>query len=520
ISYIGRNYEGDSILSFTRSYSHDSTYSKIVRKKLDSLMTSENEMNPLPSHPSRKPAARPRRPRMMRYTYSLDPMTGNLKIDSFVIERRRNPFPEPDEFSFPDFDNNFQFLNVDSILRDNFAMEMMPGLNNFPFNRPKQQPPDDVRRLVDKARKLQNVIKKLTFEIESHPKPLQQRINKKGLENALKKTLNDNGVEMPFEYAVYSPYNNLRPLPIQSSGFRKDYLSTIHRVSLFPNDLFQKQDYLLLFFPNQQMNLLKSVFWMMIVAVLFTLVVVIATGLAIYALIRQKHISDLKTDFINNMTHEFKTPIATISIAADSISNPKVIENPDKIRNYTRVIKEENSRMNAKIEQVLQMAMLDKSEFRLNFTPIDLNVLIRNSVEMIWLQAERKNGKIITEFSAIHTLILGDESHLVNVLVNLLDNAIKYSPENPEITITTSNHENFIILKVSDKGIGMTREVQKKIFEKFFRVPSGNIHTVKGFGLGLSYCKAIVLAHHGSISVNSEPEKGSTFMVTLPLYEG
>jgi two-component system phosphate regulon sensor histidine kinase PhoR len=234
-------------------------------------------------------------------------------------------------------------------------------------------------------------------------------------------------------------------------------------------------------------------------------------------MIRQKKISDIKTDFINNMTHEFKTPIATISVAVDSINNSKVIERPDIIKNYTRIIKEENNRMNTRVEQVLQMALLDSSEFKLNEKAVDIHELIRNITDNIRLQTESRNGQLIVNLEASQTHVLADESHMTNVLISILDNAIKYSPVNPEIRVSTTNSRSSIVISISDNGIGMNSDTQKKIFDKFFRVTSGNIHSIKGFGLGLSYAKAIVLAHKGEIKVNSEVDKGSRFEIILPV---
>jgi len=254
----------------------------------------------------------------------------------------------------------------------------------------------------------------------------------------------------------------------------------------------------------------------MIASILFTLIIVISSGLSIFVMIRQKKTSDIKTDFINNMTHEFKTPLATISIAVDSINNPKVIQQPEVIKNFTRVIKEENNRMNTRVEQVLQMALLDSSEFKLNERELDVHELIRKVAENIRLQAENKNGQLNLHLVAQRTIVMADESHMTNVLISLLDNAIKYSPENPTILLSTINSGNRVIISIEDQGIGMNSETQKKIFDKFFRVTSGNIHNIKGFGLGLSYAKAIVLSHKGEIKVTSEVDKGSRFDIILP----
>jgi len=232
-------------------------------------------------------------------------------------------------------------------------------------------------------------------------------------------------------------------------------------------------------------------------------------------MIRQKKISEIKTDFINNMTHEFKTPLATISIAVDSINNQKIIDSPEKIRNYTRIIREENNRMNSRVEQVLQMSLLDSSEFRLSAHPVDIHPIILKVANQIRLLVDSREGNLQLRLEATHSVVDADEPHFANTIMTLLDNAIKYSPGKPEITVSTKNAGTMIVVSIEDKGIGMTPETQKKIFDKFFRVTSGNIHNVKGFGLGLSYARAIVLAHKGTISVSSEPGKGSRFDICL-----
>jgi len=208
---------------------------------------------------------------------------------------------------------------------------------------------------------------------------------------------------------------------------------------------------------------------------------------------------------------------ATISIAVDSINNAKVIDEPERIKSFTRIIKEENNRMNARVEQVLQMALLDSSEFRLNLKSVDLNALVTKVAGNIRLQVENREGRLELQPDALNSLVEADEIHLSNVIMNLLDNANKYSPGKPEIRVTTTNRGSSVMVTVEDKGMGMNTETQRKIFEKFYRLTNGNIHNVKGFGLGLSYARAIVLAHKGEIKVTSEAGKGSTFVVTLPV---
>ena len=216
------------------------------------------------------------------------------------------------------------------------------------------------------------------------------------------------------------------------------------------------------------------------------------------------------------MTHEFKTPIATISLAADSISNPMIAANPDRVRRFANIIKEENKRMNKQVEKVLQMALLDKEEIKMNYKEIDIHTVIETAVQNIGLQIEKREGTLVETLSATNPIIVADEVHLTNVIYNLLDNANKYSAEKPNITIHTEDAENGVRITVADNGIGMTKEDTKKIFDKFYRVATGNLHDVKGFGLGLSYVKKVVDAHHGTVQVKSELHKGSEFILYFP----
>ena len=233
-------------------------------------------------------------------------------------------------------------------------------------------------------------------------------------------------------------------------------------------------------------------------------------------IMNQKKVSEIKSDFINNMTHEFKTPIATISLASDSIMNPAVLNNPTQMTTFLRIIKEENSRMNSHVERVLQMSQIEKKDFVVVRESLDLHELLLRAVDNMQLLVQDTNGTIKTELKADLAIFKVDEVHFTNIIVNLLENALKYSQESPEVVIATQNNGNGIFIKVIDKGIGMTREQQHKIFDKFYRASGGNIHNVKGFGLGLSYVKAVIDAHHGTISVKSKVAVGTEFTIYLP----
>jgi len=236
-------------------------------------------------------------------------------------------------------------------------------------------------------------------------------------------------------------------------------------------------------------------------------------------MLRQKKMSEIKNDFINNMTHEFKTPLATISLAVDALKNEKVMSNPDKMTYFSSIIKEENQRMNRQVETILKAALMEKQEVQLMLRPLHVHQVIKEVTGNFILQLEDKKGKADIELKAENDLIDADEVHLSNLINNLIDNSIKYSKDNvpPEIRIITTSDEKKIYIRLEDNGIGMGRETVKRIFEKFYRAHTGNIHNVKGFGLGLSYVKTMVEAHGGEIKVDSTLGKGSAFNIELPL---
>lgn len=254
-------------------------------------------------------------------------------------------------------------------------------------------------------------------------------------------------------------------------------------------------------------------------AILFTLVIVTAFTLTVRTMLRQKKLSEIRNDFINNMTHEFKTPIATISLAVDALRNEKVQRDTEKLVYFSIIIKEENQRMNRKVETILKSALMDRQEVQLNLKPLQLHQIIRDVADNFILRLQEKQGSLEMDLSAGNDLIEGDEVHISNLVNNLMDNAVKYSKENvpPRIVIHTSSSNRNFIIRMEDNGIGMTRETVKRIFEKFYRAHTGNIHNVKGFGLGLSYVKTVIEAHGGTIKAESTLGKGSCFTIELPL---
>lgn len=376
-----------------------------------------------------------------------------------------------------------------------------------------------IRRITENAEKIKNIVEKMSVEIDELSKPIEQRVDLPTLKKLLKSGFAEKGIRLPFEFAIASPFDTANLVPIKSQFFTPDQLNSPFRTTLFPNDVFQKPHYLIVFFHGAQTHILKSFAWILTTSLFFTLVIIITSVISILFMIRQKKISDIKTDFINNMTHEFKTPIATISIAADSINNPKVIDEPARIKDYTRIIKEENQRMNTRVEQVLQMALIDSRDFQLKPVVVDAHDMIRKAADHFSLIVARREGLLTLNLEAHHSLIHADGDHFRNVILNLLDNANKYSQERPEIRICTFNRSGKLFISVEDKGMGMSAETRRKVFDKFYRYSTGNIHNIKGFGLGLSYVKAIVMAHKGEVFVDSEPGRGSRFEISIPLLE-
>jgi signal transduction histidine kinase len=371
-----------------------------------------------------------------------------------------------------------------------------------------------IEKIDIKKDKLNDVVQKMVVEYAVRDEPLQQRLNLHGLQQLLKTELQQQGIQLDFGYWVVSGQTDT--VVAQNLMAISNRALPSYKATLFPNDIFDKPDYLGLYFPDSKTYALKSLWGMLSLSALFTFVIIATFGTTIHIIYKQKKLSEMKNDFINNMTHEFKTPIATISLATDSITNPKVYENPDRIKYYTGIIREENKRMNAQVENVLQIAQLEKNEFRMNLQPVDVHALIIKAIEGIRLQVEQRLGHINVHLEALQHELRSDEVHLYNVICNLLDNANKYSPASPDIHLVTKNVNGGILIAVEDKGIGMSKDTQQRVFEKFYRVPTGNLHNVKGFGLGLSYVKAIVQAHHGDIKLKSELGKGSRFEIFLP----
>ena len=343
--------------------------------------------------------------------------------------------------------------------------------------------------------------------------PIHNRVRKTQVEQLFRKKLLQDDIDIDFEYAIYDKDLATK---IQSENFDFEQGSTFG-IPIFLDYNDQSDFKLYVNFPERRKFILSSIIGMTLLSIIFTVIIIIAYISALYQLIKQRQISQIKTDFINNMSHEFKTPIATINLALDAIRNPKIIHDEDKVKRYLKMIKEENKRMHAQVENVLRISKLEKKELNISKERVNLHDLILDAITHIQLIIESKDGYIKTHFNASKHSVLANETYFTNVIVNILDNAVKYSDNEPKIDIYTESIGKSVILKIKDRGNGMTKSVQKKVFEKFYREHTGNIHNVKGHGLGLAYVKRIIDDHQGYVTVESEKGKGSTFTIKLPL---
>jgi len=368
------------------------------------------------------------------------------------------------------------------------------------------------------------------------PPTIADRFTTDQIRSKIQIALNNRGLRnTPFEFSISSGTETglskqlTFNAEIKSANFIKTFEDTAHNKSAIVflvapsgSDLegLSPLETLTILVPDYKSVVLKEMRLKFIAVIFFTLIIVAAFYVTISALLRQKKMSEIKNDFINNMTHEFKTPLATISLAVDALRNEKVAQDRSKSEYFSGIIKEENRRMNKQVELILQAALMDKQELQLNLQPLHVHQLIRDSIENFQLQLAEKKGKYELHLDARNDLLQADEVHFTNLIANMIDNAIKYSNDNLIIRISTSNNNKNLVIRIEDNGIGMNKETLRKIFEKFYRAHTGNIHNVKGFGLGLSYVKTVVDAHDGKIKAESTIGKGTTFILEFPLSHG
>jgi len=349
--------------------------------------------------------------------------------------------------------------------------------------------------------------------LDAGNRPIAQRLDIKILDSIFTKQLRQRGVQSHPQLAVIKADSTATE--VATSEF--DLKDREYTIPVFYDNHDKPQYLLTTYFPDKQLSILGPIIPIVMLTIIFTIIIISVFSLAIYYMQLQRKISEIKTDFINNMTHEFKTPIATINIASDALKNDKIISDHDRIRYYADLIKQENKRMNAQVEMVLRMAKLERNQVDINLQEVNINDLVRKSVSTMRFIVDNLNGTIFEEYEASRSLVEGDSFHLENTINNILDNARKYSKENPQIFVKTYNEEGNIIIEVRDQGIGMSKTVLKKIFDQFYREETGNVHNVKGHGLGLAYVRKIIELHKGQVYAESETGKGSAFFIKLPL---
>jgi len=367
------------------------------------------------------------------------------------------------------------------------------------------------KKVNNKTVFVEQVLKKM---IKTNPS-IEERLDINLLSAMINKEFMERGVKLDYEFAVRKNPEN--EFVFRSDGFEKVTKSEVYQKALYPNDLNSKINFLTLYFPNEQNYFIRSLGFMGASSAVLTLFLILIFLATLYIIFRQKKLSEIKTDFVNNMTHELKTPISTISLASQMLKDESIAIQDKNVDQITKVIDDESKRLGYQVEKVLQMAIFDRGRIKLKIKDVDVHRIIRNVVSNFTMQIENKNGTIELLLEADPSTIGVDEIHFTNIISNLLDNAIKYCDTIPGIIIRTSISGKELIISVEDNGIGIRKEELKRIFERFYRVPTGNIHNVKGFGLGLSYVKKIVEDHGGTIVVDSQPQKGTRFSISIPL---
>lgn len=447
-------------------------------------------------------------------------LANNAQIRNYLFQEIDTTTKQKITFGATFLEENFKlptdFLDNDSIIykrvsgkKDFFQSKLIKGVDN-------ETSVFDESRFSSTKRSFN--IEKTFFsnvygDIRSR-KPINQRISNSELKATIEEELEKRNIHLDFKYGVYSKDGLATKL---KSGYY-----TINKKDSYPYPLFfnaeNEVDYILyITFPSKNDHILSGISNILLLSLFFIFIIIIAFSSSLYQLIRQKKISEIKTDFINNMTHEFKTPIATINLALDSIKNPKIIDDKEKVLRYVQMIREENKRMHSQVENVLRISRLEKNQIDLSKEVIDMHDIIEDAITHISLLINDRNGTIDVHFNAPMPELSGNQFHLTNVVVNMLENALKYSEGAPKIDVYTESNNKYFILKIKDEGIGMSKAVQKHVFDKFYREQKGNIHDVKGHGLGLAYVKEIVEKHDGIVFVESEKGNGSTFVVKLPL---
>ncbi len=358
------------------------------------------------------------------------------------------------------------------------------------------------------------LVEKVVEEMFSKKAKIKDRINTVALQNQIAQSLREKGINDTFEFAVSDSKKNKQ---LSSTAFLPSEEQKLYQTKLFPSDALQNPNYLQVYFPYRKSSIWGSAGFMAGISLFLSGMVILIFSATIFVVLKQKKLSEVKTDFVNNMTHELKTPISTISLASQMLKDNSIPQEMKNLSTIAQIIDEETKRLSQQVEKVLQMAKLEKGKHTFRLTDLQVDKWMNEVLQNYAIQIDNKNGILHKYLNASEAKIMVDETHLTNVVLNLLDNALKYSKNIPDITVRTETINGKLQLSVEDKGIGITKEHKKKIFDPFYRVPSGNVHNTKGFGLGLNYVKKIIESHGGKVGVTSEPGKGTKFQITIPL---
>lgn len=368
-------------------------------------------------------------------------------------------------------------------------------------------------KTIDKKERIK-VFEELATEMQVTQLPIKKRINPSLIDSFIRVELNRRNINLPYELKLSNDKKD--SVYFSTASFKEDLPYNKYNANLFEKGINNEQAIITLYFPTKEILLLNKIGPTLISSIVLVLILLICFAYTLISILRQKKLSEMKNDFINNMTHEFKTPVSTILLASEALKDTSIFKDKDRLQRLAGMIYDENIRMSNHIERVLSVAKMEKEEIRLTYSFIDLHDLISSIIEKMNLQLAKKNTKIETIFNANPCELYTDALHLENIITNLIDNANKYSHDNTTITIKTMNGKNGVNILIKDQGIGMSKDQIKKVFDLFYRVSTGNIHNVKGFGIGLHYVYSMIKQLNGSISVKSEIKKGSEFSLYLP----
>jgi two-component system phosphate regulon sensor histidine kinase PhoR len=370
------------------------------------------------------------------------------------------------------------------------------------------------KRVRHKTAVIGDIVKSL-IEIDIY-ETIEERLSKTDLLEKLRLKFIERGIDSEMYFGVFNDQDNIVLSNLKEGVVAEVLKESAFSVQLFPNDVIGKTNSLKVYFPNKTSFVLAQMWSVMLLSIIIMVVIIVGFTYTFLTILKQKKVSEIKNDFINNITHELKTPISTISLACQTLSDDSIVKEKSLVDRYVKMIGDENKRLGTLVENVLQSAIFDKAEFELKKESVGLNYLVSKAVKNIRLQVERKEGSLSFKELDKDIELDIDQIHFVNILTNLLDNANKYSNEKPQIIVSIIADEYLICVDIQDNGIGISKEHQKKIFEKLYRVPTGNLHNTKGFGLGLSYVKTVVEKHGWNISVVSKENRGSTFTINIP----